>query len=72
MALGPGKYDDLTTRIREETGADAVVLLVLGGNRGHGFSVQAIPPTFPAIVEALRKAADQIKRDAQAIAQEPI
>src|SRR5205085_1646492 len=41
MAIGPGQYDDLCTRVREESQAQAVVLIVLGGNKGNGFSMQA-------------------------------
>ena len=38
MALGPGKYDDLAIYCMEQTKADAVVVIVIGGNRGHGMS----------------------------------
>lgn len=38
---GPGKYDDLCTHVREESDGDLVVVLILRGNRGTGFSVQA-------------------------------
>ncbi len=38
MALGPGKYDDLATLCMIETNAAAVVLIVIGGNRGSGMS----------------------------------
>lgn len=41
MALGPGKYDDLCTYVRRQAKADGAVLIVLNGNRGHGFAVQA-------------------------------
>jgi len=40
--VGPGKYDDECTQARMSTGADAVILLIVGGNRGHGFSVQCV------------------------------
>lgn len=42
MALGP--YDALTTFMLQQTEAEAVVVIVLGGNRGSGFSVQALAP----------------------------
>jgi hypothetical protein len=38
MPLGPGKYDDLAIYCMEQTKADAVVVIVIGGNRGHGMS----------------------------------
>lgn len=40
MTVGPGKYDDEATAVREATGAAGVVLIVLGGGKGSGFSVQ--------------------------------
>ncbi len=42
MALGPGKYDDMATHVRENTDAAAVVVIVLNGNKGNGFSVQVV------------------------------
>lgn len=41
MAVGPGKYNDHVTRVREELDADLVLLIVLGGKRGNGFDVQS-------------------------------
>lgn len=41
MEEGPGKYDDVCTLVRETTKAQAAVVLVLNGDRGSGFSVQA-------------------------------
>lgn len=38
MAFGPGKYDDIVTRIRNETKARGVLLLIVGGTKGRGFS----------------------------------
>ena len=63
MAVGPGKYDALCTKIREETKAQGVILMVFDGNQGSGFSVQApLDLTFglPAI---LRDLAQQIEED---------
>ena len=37
---GPGKYDDACTMAREATGANAAVLIIIDGSKGHGFSVQ--------------------------------
>ncbi len=39
--IGPGKYDDVATMVRESTQAEAVIIMVVGGNKGSGFSVQA-------------------------------
>lgn len=41
MATGPGKYDAQATYVRETSGAQAVVVIVLEGSQGSGFSVQA-------------------------------
>lgn len=40
MALGPGKYDAWCTRILSLEDADAVCLVVIGGARGPGASLQ--------------------------------
>lgn len=74
MADGPGKYDMLTTLVRDLTGADAVVVLVAGGIRGTGFDVQiAAPPerqaaVVRALADALRAAAAQMDQDAERLA----
>jgi hypothetical protein len=41
MAIGPGKYDDLCTQVRESAQAKGAIVIVLDGERGSGFSVQA-------------------------------
>jgi hypothetical protein len=46
MAIGPGKYDDLATYCMEHTSADAVVVIVFNGNRGHGMSGKEKPIAF--------------------------
>lgn len=67
MALGPGRYDDLTTYVREHAAAEAVLVIVLGGRHGSGFSVQAlaehaeqVQTRIPAI---LRDIAEKIEVD---------
>jgi hypothetical protein len=63
MALGPGKYDDLCTMVRERAGiADGavggVLLIVIGGEHGNGFSCQADFVTtlkLPALLENVAK-----------------
>lgn len=63
MALGPGKYDDIVTMIRELTEADGVVVAILNGNRGSGFSVMGIPECYAPLPDALRAIADDVERD---------
>lgn len=61
MPLGPGKYDALATDARVAANADAVILVVLGGDLGSGFCVQTRVPLTPAVLAALlRKVADDI------------
>jgi hypothetical protein len=59
MADGPGKYDDLCTYVREQTQASAVVVIVVDGKKGSGFSVQAHAPMTLVLPEML----EQIARD---------
>ena len=54
MALGPGKYDDLATYCMEQTKADAVVVIVIGGNRGHGMGGKERPTEFDIALRPLR------------------
>lgn len=44
MPLGAGKYDDLASHVREQTEAAAVLVIVLEGKGGSGFSAQGIAP----------------------------
>lgn len=60
MPVGPGKYDDLATHAREQAQADGVVVLVFGGNKGSGFSVQGNMPLQMALPDLLRMMADDI------------
>ena len=62
MPLGPGKYDAECTIVRERTHAEVVVVIVLNGDRGAGFSVQALPGAQLAVLaDLLRNTADQIE-----------
>jgi hypothetical protein len=63
MAAGPGKYDDLATTIREQTHATGVIVIVVGGDKGEGFAVQADLSTVLALPAILRTMADQIEQD---------
>lgn len=62
MALGPGKYTDITTSVREQTKARAVVLMVVGGDKGTGFEVQAPLELTQMLPVILRGMADEIER----------
>jgi len=64
MALGPGKYDDAATAVMEMTKAAGVLVIVMGGERGQGFSFQSVSIELIRNVPAmLRTVADQIEAD---------
>jgi hypothetical protein len=60
-----GNYDDESERQLRESGAQAVVLIVIGGNKGNGFSVIALASLrdslVPQLPELLRDVAGQIE-----------
>jgi len=61
--LGPGKYDDLCTKARQEAEAAGAILLLMDGNKGTGFSAQLTLDHMFAIPGILRQMADQIEKD---------
>jgi hypothetical protein len=61
MALGPGKYDDLATDIRTKIHADGVVVIVINGDRGGGFSAQLSPTLTLMLPGMLRTIADEME-----------
>ena len=63
MALGPGKYDDLCTLVREKSDAEGVLLIVLKGNQGDGFSAQTTAEALFTFPELLEDIAAQMRRD---------
>ena len=65
MPAGPGKYDDAATLVRKRTGAAGVVLLVVNGSKGSGFSVQATPALTAELPKLLRAMADEIDVQSQ-------
>lgn len=58
---GPGKYDAEATLVREQSGAPCVAVIVIGGNRGSGFSVQGQMPFIKALPELLENMASAIR-----------
>jgi hypothetical protein len=65
MPVGPGKYDEYCTKIREETKAEGVLLAVFGGSKGDGFSVQAPFELLLELPEILRNMARQIEESSE-------
>jgi hypothetical protein len=64
MPAGGGKFEDYTTRILMECDADAVIVMVVGGSRGPGFSVAALDENFVGVLsKTMRDVCNQIDQD---------
>ena len=75
MAFGPGKYDNLASLVRRKAMASDVLLVVIGGTKGMGFSVQSTAVNaeqragkMRVLAAALRQVADEMDRDARRVA----
>jgi hypothetical protein len=63
MALGPGKYDAILTKAREQAKAESGVLIILGGAAGDGFSIQGTAEVIATLPVVLRMIANDIEKD---------
>ncbi len=63
MPVGPGRYDQETTRVRESLQAAGVILIVIEGKHGSGFSCQAPAGTVLTVPELLEDVARKIRGD---------
>jgi hypothetical protein len=61
--IGPGKYDTEASEVMEATRAAGIVLLIVGGDRGEGFSVQGPLSLLVALPGMLREVADAVEAD---------
>jgi hypothetical protein len=65
MAMGPGKYDDICTVVTKQVGigekGGGVAVIVMGGNKGNGFAVQADLRTTLLLPDILEEMAKQIR-----------
>lgn len=69
MPVGPGKYDDLCTDVRERTKAACAIVIVVDGEKGSGFSVQSMTMDLQLSLPAfLRKIAKEIERSLRGVA----
>jgi hypothetical protein len=59
---GPGVYDDECTALRESLHANAVAVIIAGGDRGDGFAVQAPGLFMLSLPNVLRNVADSIEQ----------
>jgi hypothetical protein len=62
MPIGPGKYDQLCTAARLGAKANGVVLIVVDGEHGPGFSVQGPIQLVTMMPDLLRHLADDIEQ----------
>jgi len=73
--IGAGKYDALATHVREQANAEGVVVIVIGGEKGSGFSVQATMAAQLMVPDLLERTAfvmrGDLKRAIAALATEP-
>lgn len=67
MAFGPGKYDDLATEARTKAKAEGVVLIIINGHLGGGFSAQLSPMMTLSLPDILRDIAKQIDTKGPAV-----
>lgn len=63
MTVGPGKYDYLATRARLQAESEGIILIVINGKYGSGFSIQADPLVTSRLPLMLRVMADEIEKD---------
>lgn len=62
MAQGAGKYDPECTAVLVNTNAAGVALIIIGGDRGTGFSINLRDPKLEtALPLLLRQMADVIE-----------
>ncbi len=62
MPMGPGKYDEECSWLREKLDAEGVVILVFRGREGGGFSAQLSGSLTMMLPTMLREMADEIER----------
>jgi len=62
--IGESKYDKECTQVRESTKARAACVIVIEGEKGNGFAVQAPVDVTVQLPQLLRQVADQIERTA--------
>lgn len=67
MPIAPdGKYDELALGLLLAQEADAVIVLIIGGPKGHGMSVASIDlESLEKLPIMLRELADGIERDSK-------
>ena len=59
--IGPRKYDDLASYVREKAEAVGAIVIIFQGKHGHGFSCQLPQEAVSGIPDILRQIAEQIE-----------
>lgn len=67
MTMGPGKYDAEAMLVHERTKAHATIVIVIGGEKGPGFSVVADELTVMSLPAILRSMANQLDADIRSL-----
>lgn len=63
MPIGPGKYDNLCTFVREESKAAAAIVIIVGGKYGNGFSIQSLTELPPEKIADMLDSVSKVLRD---------
>jgi len=61
--IGPGKYDDICTEVRKKTKARCVIVIIIDGDKGSGFSGQGDPLTLVNMPMMLEDVAAGIRKE---------
>ena len=63
----PGKYDNLCTLVRKRAKAKAALVIVVDGEKGHGFSAQGDLQTLLGVPDMLEYVARQLRGQTRAV-----
>ena len=61
MPTGPGIYDNLCTTVRLTTQARGVIVIIIDGSQGSGFSAQLAPELQAGLPDVLEATAQQMR-----------
>jgi hypothetical protein len=62
MRSGSGQYADIAEYVHKETDAEAVVIIIINGNKGNGYEIRSHPDHQARIPLLLRLTADDLER----------
>lgn len=67
MSNGPGKYNDLCVEAMEKAKAKCAIVIIMDGEHGNGFSVNATSPDYiHALPKMLMVMAMKVQQDLEA------